>query len=102
MLFSSMLDGIMEHSNVSAYKVAKDTGIPDRTIGLWRSGKTEPTIGNLIKLCDYFGVSADFLLGLDPPDYATPDQMKLIRLYESATPDDRAAIDLILKKYRQE
>lgn len=30
----------------------------------WETGKREPNISTLIKICEYFNVSADYLLGL--------------------------------------
>ncbi len=31
----------------------------------WEQGKTEPSINNICELCKIFGVSADYLLGLE-------------------------------------
>ena len=31
----------------------------------WDQGKTEPSINNICELCKIFGVSADYLLGLE-------------------------------------
>lgn len=35
----------------------------DDTIFSWEKGRAEPSIEMLIKLCDFFEVSADYLLG---------------------------------------
>ena len=34
-----------------------------RKISYWEMGKTEPDIVSILKICEYFDVSADFLLG---------------------------------------
>ncbi|MDR2090673.1 MAG: helix-turn-helix domain-containing protein, partial [Clostridiales bacterium] len=31
----------------------------------WEQGKTEPNIANIQKLCKLFGVTADYILGLE-------------------------------------
>ena len=31
----------------------------------WEQGRTEPDIASIKKLCEIFGVSADYLLGLE-------------------------------------
>ena len=34
--------------------------------GAWERGDTEPSIDNLIRLCEFFGCTADSLIGLAP------------------------------------
>ena len=31
----------------------------------WEQGRTQPDIDNIVRLCKIFGVSADYLLGLE-------------------------------------
>ena len=45
--------------------VAKAIGVTTSTYGNYELGLREPSIQIIIKLCKYFNVSADFLLGLD-------------------------------------
>lgn len=49
--------------------VAKRLGLSPSAINLWERGKTEPRPAELAKLSDWFGVSVDWLLGVDvrPP-----------------------------------
>lgn len=54
----------MALNNVSMYKLAKDIEVNKQTVNFWLNGVNEPKISYLIKLCDYFDVSADYLLGL--------------------------------------
>ena len=39
----------------------------------WETGKREPNITTILKICKYFNVSADYLLGLssDAPEQTT-------------------------------
>ena len=53
----------MEERNFSALKLSKFIGVDSRTISRWRRGEMNPTIDKLNMLCDFFGVTADYLLG---------------------------------------
>ena len=67
----------------------------------WKSGNV-PKADTLTKLADYFHVSVDYLLEREAPDSFTlsPQEEELILCYRQASPDDRAMVDLALKKYR--
>lgn len=45
-------------------ELAVATGISQSAIAKWELEKTEPTASALIVLAEFFGESADFLLGL--------------------------------------
>ena len=61
--FSERLKEIMEERNFSALKLSKYIDVDCRTISRWKKGEMNPTIDKLNMLCDFFGVTADFLLG---------------------------------------
>lgn len=42
---------------------ATDIDISETTINSWLKKKRQPTIYYLDKVCEYFGVSADYLIG---------------------------------------
>ncbi len=52
-------------NNVTAYKVSKDTGIPYSALSEWKMGRSTPKQDKLMKIAEYFGVSIDYLLGID-------------------------------------
>ena len=59
---------IMKERGLSAYKVAKDTGISQGNFGDWKNGRTKPGLKTVRKLAAYFDVPVDFLLGtIDNP-----------------------------------
>ena len=43
--------------------VSYATGIDQKTLSNYETGKTKPDIEALIRLADYFGVSIDYLVG---------------------------------------
>ncbi len=45
-------------------QLAKELEQAQSTIFYWEQNKQEPNISSLKKLCEFFDVSADFLLGL--------------------------------------
>lgn len=44
-------------------ETAKETGIPQSTIANYETGRTQPDIENLGILTDFYGISADWLIG---------------------------------------
>ncbi|KAF5071796.1 helix-turn-helix protein [anaerobic digester metagenome] len=49
--------------NVTAYKVAKETGVSSTTLTEWKKGTYVPKLDKLQKIADYFGVSITYFLG---------------------------------------
>ena len=48
---------------LSQAKLGKIIGTSQKAIDLWERSVHEPKASYIIALCDYFGVSADYLLG---------------------------------------
>ena len=59
----SIFEKLLEENGVTAYKVAKATGITTSTLTSWKQGKYVPKPDKLQKIADYFGVSLAYLLG---------------------------------------
>ena len=53
---------LLQQYGVSAYKVAKATGVTQSTLSDWKNGRSTPKSENMKKLADYFGVSIDYLM----------------------------------------
>lgn len=49
---------------VSTYQVCKDTGITSGTITNWKMGRYKPKADKLKLLADYFGVTLEYLMGV--------------------------------------
>ena len=47
---------ILKESEITSYKISKDTGITQATLGNYRNGKTIPTQANALILKRYFGI----------------------------------------------
>ena len=60
---------LRENRQLSMAQLAIIIGVSDAAISNWENGVNEPKASYLIKLADYFGVTADDLLGRE--DYGT-------------------------------
>ena len=62
-MFTDKFIEILQRDNITAYQIAKETGISQGLMGEYKKGIKLPTINNLIKIADYLDCSIDFLLG---------------------------------------
>lgn len=53
---------LLDKYGVTAYKVAKETGISTATLTNWKRGRYTPKPDKLQKIADYFGVPLSYLL----------------------------------------
>ncbi len=63
MLFCQRLKELRSEKGVSQKVVADFLGITVKGYCFYELGQREPSISTLIKLCNYFDVSADYLIG---------------------------------------
>lgn len=74
------------------------------TISRYERGEADPDVATILRLCEIFGCSADYLLGRSPlpsPDL-DPAEEALLLAYRAATPEIRAIIDTALAPYKEE
>ncbi|MEK3787601.1 helix-turn-helix domain-containing protein [Paenibacillus sp. FSL K6-1230] len=89
-----IFEKLLKERNVTAYRVAKETGITTATLTSWKQGKYTPKQEKLQKIADYFGVSLDFLLGTAESDKSTEE----LQYPEWATPKDVRDFKTILEE----
>lgn len=53
---------LLEKTNKTAYRVSKETGIPQSVLSDWKRGRSKPKAEKLKILADYFGVSIEYFL----------------------------------------
>jgi len=61
--FSRTLSLLRQEKGLSQRRVAGDLGISQALLSHYENGVREPGLPFVVKACDYYGVSADFLLG---------------------------------------
>ncbi|MFS0723871.1 helix-turn-helix domain-containing protein [Paenibacillus sp. 1P07SE] len=70
-----IFERLLEEREITAYRVAKETGVTTATLTSWKQGKYTPKQEKLQKIADFFGVTVDFLLGVskqEAPKKAEP------------------------------
>ena len=63
--FSERLKELRTDKNLSQRTLANDTGFSQPAIARWESGLQIPNIDVAIVMAQYFGVTTDYLLGLE-------------------------------------
>lgn len=61
-MFTDKFVQLLQSKNITAYKLAKETGISQGLMNEYKNGIKLPTIQNLIKISNYLGCSIDYLL----------------------------------------
>lgn len=64
-IIAERLKQIREERGMAQAAVAEEIGTTESAICRWEKGKHEPSACNIVALCVLFGVSADWLLGMD-------------------------------------
>ena len=108
-----IFEQLLQKYGVTAYKVAKATGISQTTFSNWKSGRSIPKTDAMQKIADYFGVTLDYLTtGKEEPNEKNPDlaarekriteyAKKLIEL--GISPDDlESLIDIVEKMQKKD
>ena len=69
------LRDLREDRDLRQIDVSKAIGIDQRTLSNYETGKTNPDSFAIIKLCDFYNVSADYLLGRESNTSTTTDEI---------------------------
>lgn len=87
---------LREDKNWQQKDVAEKVNRTTACISSWETGKTEPSIDDILRLADIFEVSCDYLLGrtndyevVDAPKTLSPLQNKMISLLEMLPREDQ-------------
>lgn len=53
---------LLDERGVTAYQVAKETGISTATLTQWKQGLYTPKVDKIMKIADYFGVPLEYFV----------------------------------------
>ena len=56
------LEALMEKEHINAYKLSKETGIPQTCLSDYKKGRAKPKADKLKILSDYFGVPIEYFI----------------------------------------
>ena len=68
--FAAVMSELRHARGLSQRKVAADLKISQALLSHYENGAREPGLAFVCRACDYYGVSADFLLGRAPDLHA--------------------------------
>lgn len=79
MVFAQRVQYLRQRDGISQAQLAEYCGVSQQAVGLWERGKTQPDYNMLIKIAAYFGVSVDYLLGVEQAEnyYTDPETAAL-------------------------
>ncbi len=64
-MFSENIKKLRESQNLSQSQLADIVGTSRQCVSNWENGYAPPSLDSLTKICDYFNVSMDYLLGYE-------------------------------------
>ena len=93
---------LLEENNIMQKDVAEAIGYLPKTFGNYVRGDRELDHEGICKVCDYFGCTADYLLGRTSARLPalTDEQDELVRTYEALPLAIRQAVDGLMAPYR--
>lgn len=65
-MLKSVLKILRKANGLTQKELAEELQVPQSSVSVWESGKSEPNIEGLKKLSDYYKVTIDYLLELTP------------------------------------
>jgi len=101
-VFRNNLASLLDSHAQSALELSQEIHTSPSTMSRYLAGVRAPDIECAVKICSYYGVSLDWLLGLNPTSKTSKFSETVnhfAELYSLATDQDRTVIDTILNRY---
>lgn len=84
-------------NDLTQTEVAQEIGVTQQTYSKYESGDAKPDSETIIKLCGLYGVTADFLLGIEKPK-VKQDSDKLSQISDG---DVNVIVEKLLSKLKK-
>lgn len=97
-MFGEKLRQLRTSAGMTQVRLAKEIGVSQGTVYFWEKGINEPTAVYIAAVAEFFGVSADELLGITPP--RSEDESALLRVYRSLPAEKRRTAVALLEALR--
>jgi transcriptional regulator with XRE-family HTH domain len=87
-----LLEQLLKERGITAYRLAKETGVTTATLTSWKKGIYTPKLDKLQKIADYFGVSVEYFMGEseekieDPSRTTTKDRHDFKKILDGDEP----------------
>lgn len=63
--FAERLKMLRQEKEIGQIALAKELDVGKSIVSLWERGECEPTLSKLVAIAEFFGVSIDYLAGLE-------------------------------------
>lgn len=95
---------IRENKGLTQADLARELAVSRVAISRYETGQRDLDTETILRLCEIFGCTADYLLGRSavPSAELSPEEEDLLTAWRRATPEIRAIIDAALAPYREE
>lgn len=80
-MFSQVMSSLRRSRGLSQRAAAADLGISQALLSHYENGAREPGLSFVMKACDYYGVSADYMLGRTDSEDCRADMLDEIRAF---------------------
>lgn len=71
--FGDKIKNLREDADLNQTELGKAVGMTQRKVSYLECGKCEPSIDDIVALCRFFKISADYLIGV-PKGYKYPER----------------------------
>ena len=65
-MFASRIKFLRQSKELSQVQLAEKLGVKKQSVSNWENNNIMPSVDMLVKIADFFQVSADYLLGREP------------------------------------
>nr|DAN00896.1 MAG TPA: Repressor protein CI [Caudoviricetes sp.] len=76
-MFCKRLEGLRISYNLTQKQLADKLGVTKQTVSNWENDNILPSIETLMRICQFFNVSTDYVLGLDNKKYIEVSDLSL-------------------------
>ena len=76
-MFCKRLEGLRNSYSLTQKQLADKLGVTKQTVSNWENDNILPSIETLMRICQFFNVSTDYILGLDNKKYIEVSDLSL-------------------------
>lgn len=88
---------------ITGKELGEKLGLKKSPLTDWKNKKANPTVEQIIKMCDIFAVNSEYLLfGKSSVEKLTKEEIELIQAYRIANANAKEIIHVTLKPYLEQ
>ena len=105
-MFFDQFKQLCDSAGKSPSAVGRELGISSGAVSMWKTGARRPRTDQLQKIADYFGVSIDYLLGIEKAATLSDDgwsaqKKELIEAVSNMTDEQLEALLPLIKMFKE-